>query len=164
MSKRTKNTENNTMLYLTENGEAGTFKEDLPMSFNTSIILFSHYPLISEDDDKTMLIEHGMALLEIARDIPYINKQLAIVSIVATSAYMLNIDELVRAALGLLSNDNKIVDEFYEDTRFSRDDLASYFKSIDQALEILGIDTDSQEKAINEICNNEMWYLDTELN
>ena len=157
MSKRSIKTENNTMVYSTENDEAETNQEDFTMDFNFSIIMFTLYPLILDDEDNTMPIVHGMALLEIARDIPYISNQLAIVSIVATTAYMLNMDELVRAAHGLLSNDNKIVDEFYADIKFSRDDITSYFKSIDQVLEILRIDADSQVKAMNEICNMDLY-------
>ncbi len=160
MSNRTKNTENNTMVYLTENDEAETNQEDFAMDFNTNIIIFSLYPLGPDDEDNTMPIEHGMILLEIARDMTDINKQLAIVAIVATTAYMLNIDELVRAALGLLSNDNKIVDEFYEDIRLSRDDITSYFESIDKLFAIIGIDNSIKEKAMGEISN---MVLNTEL-
>lgn len=152
-SKRSKNTKNNTMIYLTENDEAETNQEDFAMDFNFSIIMFSLYPLLSDGKDNTMPIEHGMALLDIACDMKDINKQIAIVAIVATTAYMLNIDELISEAFQLVSNNNKMVDDFYENVRFSRDDLASYSESIDLILEILEIDNSAKERAMGEIFN-----------
>ena len=159
-SKRSKNTKNNTMVYLTEHDETETNQEDFAMDFNFSIIMFKLYPQLSDDEDNTMPIEHGMALLDMACDMNDINKQIAIVAIVATTAYMLNIDDLVIEAFKLVSNDNKIVDEFYENMRFSRDDLASYSESIDQVLEILEIDNSAKERAMGEIFN---MALNTEL-
>ena len=160
MTKRSTNTENNTMVYLTENDEAETNQEDLPMSFNTNILMFSLYPLVSDDVDYIMPIEHGLVLLDIARDMTDINKQIAIVAIVATTAYMLNIDGLISEAFKLVSNDNKIVDKFHKDIGFSRDDLGSYFESIDNVFEILEIDIGAKERAMDEIFN---MVLHTEL-
>ena len=160
-SKRSKNTKNNTMVYLTEHDEAETNQEDFAMSFNTNILMFTQYPLVSDDVDYIMPIEHGLVLLDIARDMTDIYKQIAIVTIVATTAYMLNIDGLISAAFKLISNDNNIVDKFHKDIRFSRDDLDSYFESIDHVLEILEIDNSAEERAVDEISN---MVLNTELN
>lgn len=98
-----------------------------------------------------MALEHGMSLLDIALTMQDKNKQSAIGNIVIATAYMLDIDELVRAAFKFMSDESDIVDKFYAGITLPRDDIDGYLYSTEHHLETLGIDDNEREKATIEI-------------
>ena len=149
MSKKTKSTKNNTMIYLAEKDISGTGNENdaSSMDFNTNIVLFSMYPSMC-DGDTSMPMEHGKALLEIAHSITDELPRLSIVGIVVSVAYILNMDDLLREAYRFITDKEGTVDQLMGDISKDTDDA---HESIDQFLALLGIDSDKKYKAINDI-------------
>lgn len=154
MNKRTKNTENNTMMYMVENDNVETTHkdEDPSMGFVPSIVLFTMYPYLVEDGDTTMPMEHGMALLDIARTTTNTFERPIIAGIVAAVGHMLGIDELIREAYKLLPRAKEVMEQFYTEIRSSGDGHSEYLEITDQLLEQLGIDSSKKQKAMDEIC------------
>ena len=154
MSNRTKKTENNTMVYLVEDDtvETSHAEEDLDMDLNTSIVLFTMYPELVEDGDTTMPMEHGMALLDMARTTTNTFERPIIAAIVAVVGHMLGMDELIRESYKLLPRAKEVIEQFYIDIRSSGDGHSEYLEITDQLLEQLGIDSSKKQKAMDEIC------------
>ncbi len=154
MNKRTKSTENNTMMYMVENDNVKTTheEEDPSMGFVPSIVLFTMYPQLVEDGDTTMPMEHGMALLDMARTTTNTFERPIIAAIVAVVGHMLGMDELIRESYKLLPRAKEVIEQFYIDIRSSGDGHSEYLEITDQLLEQLGIDSSKKQKAMDEIC------------
>ncbi len=155
MNKRTQNTENNKMLYLTENDDpcSESHNHDFCMDFNTNIVLFTLYPSLMNDDDDTLLpMEHGMALLDIALSTKDELSAIIIISTVMTVSYQMGITELLDKACQYMPGPIPFTTEdFLAKMGSPSIDLSEYRGTVAEFLSTLGITEEEEEKAIQEI-------------